>query len=157
MAQVSKFSSGSCYQNYQEKISCIQIFKPFCSLFPLYKLTFLICCQGELSKQPKISHFVDFDWVMHWNGLSGAYRVQGMPKQKKWLCYSGLHISGEKLVRFSFMNSEKSRVHGIQIQWCRFQVSMISSSWKIKISGKNFTFCWFWLGKCIKMAWVVHI
>ena len=34
-----------------------------------------------------------------------------------------------------------------QIQWCRFWVSMISGSWKIKISGKNFTFCWFWLGK----------
>ena len=44
-----------------------------------------------------------------------------------------------------------------QIQWHRFQVSMISGSWKIKISGKNFTFCWFWLGKCIEMAWVVHI
>ena len=24
---------------------------------------------------------------------------------------------------------------------------MISGSWKIKISAKNFTFCWFWLGK----------
>ena len=34
-----------------------------------------------------------------------------------------------------------------QIQWHLFQVSTISSSWKIKISGKNFTFCWFWLGK----------
>ena len=34
-----------------------------------------------------------------------------------------------------------------QIQWHRFQVSTISNSWKIKISGKNFTFCWFWLGK----------
>ena len=33
------------------------------------------------------------------------------------------------------------------IQWHRFQVSMISGSWKIKIWGKNFTFCWFWLGK----------
>ena len=34
-----------------------------------------------------------------------------------------------------------------QIQWHLFQVSTISNSWKIKISGKNFTFCWFWLGK----------
>ena len=33
------------------------------------------------------------------------------------------------------------------IQCHRFQVSAISSSWKITISGKNFTFCWFWLGK----------
>ena len=33
------------------------------------------------------------------------------------------------------------------IQWHKFQVSIISSSWKIKMSGKNFTFCWFWLGK----------
>ena len=34
-----------------------------------------------------------------------------------------------------------------QIQCHRFWVSAISSSWKITISGKNFTFCWFWLGK----------
>ena len=34
------------------------------------------------------------------------------------------------------------------IQWCMFQVSTISSFWKkIKISGKDFTFCWFWLGE----------
>ena len=43
------------------------------------------------------------------------------------------------------------------IQWYRFQVSMISGSWKITILGKKFTFCWFWLGKCIKMAWVMHV
>ena len=37
-----------------------------------------------------------------------------------------------------------------QIQWHMFQVSMISGSWKIKISGKKFTFCWFWLGNALK-------
>ena len=39
------------------------------------------------------------------------------------------------------------RFEACRIQWHRFQDSTISSSWKIKISGKNFTFCWFWLGK----------
>ena len=39
----------------------VQIFKLFQTLL-LYKLTFFIFCQGELSKHPKISHFVDFDW-----------------------------------------------------------------------------------------------
>ena len=39
------------------------------------------------------------------------------------------------------------RVQGMLIQCHRFQVSAISSSWKITIWGKNFTFCWFWLGK----------
>ena len=34
-----------------------------------------------------------------------------------------------------------------QIQWHRFQVSTLSGFWEIKNSGKNFTFCWFWLGK----------
>ena len=34
-----------------------------------------------------------------------------------------------------------------RIQWHRFQDSTISSCWKIKISAKNFTFCWFWLRK----------
>ena len=31
--------------------------------------------------------------------------------------------------------------------WHWFQVYTISGSWQITISGKNFTFCWFWLGK----------
>ena len=34
-----------------------------------------------------------------------------------------------------------------QFQWHRFLVSTISGSWKITNSGKNFTFCWFWLEK----------
>ena len=35
---------------------------------------FQFFCQGEFRKQPKISHFVDFDWgKMHQNGLSGTY------------------------------------------------------------------------------------
>ena len=34
-----------------------------------------------------------------------------------------------------------------QIQCCRFWVSAIRGSWKITISGKNFTFCGFCLGK----------
>ena len=34
-----------------------------------------------------------------------------------------------------------------QIQWHGFRVSMISASWKIKISGKNVALCWFWLAK----------
>ena len=34
-----------------------------------------------------------------------------------------------------------------QMQCHRFWVSVISSSWKITISGKNFTFGWFWQGK----------
>ena len=33
-----------------------------------------------------------------------------------------------------------------QIQWHLLQVPTISGSWKITISGINFTFCWFWLG-----------
>ena len=35
------------------------------------------------------------------------------------------------------------------------QVSVISGSVKkLQYQAKNFTFCWFWLGKCIEMAWV---
>ena len=34
-----------------------------------------------------------------------------------------------------------------QIQWHRFWVCTISSSWKITISGKNIKYCWLWLGK----------
>ena len=33
------------------------------------------------------------------------------------------------------------------IQWHLFWVSTISNSWYITLSGKNFTFCWFWVGK----------
>ena len=40
-----------------------------------------------------------------------------------------------------------------QIQWCRFW--SLYNKWFLK--NKNFTFCWFWLGKHIEMVWVVHI
>ena len=38
-------------------------FQAFSNTFSLYKFTFsfFIFCQGEFSKQPKISQFVDFD------------------------------------------------------------------------------------------------
>ena len=78
---------------------------------------FFILLSGRISKQPKISHFVDFEWEKCTeNGLSCTY----------W----GLKMC--------------------QIQWYRFWVSMISGSWKIKIWGKYFTFCWFWLGKMLQ-------
>ena len=40
---------------------------------------FFIFCQGELSKQPKISHFVDFAWenASKWLELH-VFRVQSM-------------------------------------------------------------------------------
>ena len=48
-----------------------------------------------------------------------------------WNCLSGIYLGFK----------------ACQIQCCRFWVSVISSSWKITISGKYFTICWFWLGK----------
>ena len=38
---------------------CLSLFKHF---FPVQIDVFLIFCQGEFNKQPKISHFVNFDW-----------------------------------------------------------------------------------------------
>ena len=56
--------------------------KPICANFqacsntfsPVQIDVFFIFCQGELSKEPKIYHFVDFDWEKSTqNGLSGTY------------------------------------------------------------------------------------
>ena len=73
------------------------------------------------------------------------------------LCWSGQVKQTAKNFTFCWFWLGKMHWNGLsgtylgfeacQIQWCRFQVSMISGSWNIKISGKNFTFCWFWLGK----------
>ena len=82
--------------------------KPICTDFQAFLYTFpytnwhffIFFCLVEWSKQPKISHFVDFDWekcIEH--GLSGV-----------------------------FLGFE-----ACQIQWCRFWVSTISGSLKIKI------------------------
>ena len=59
----------------------VQIFKSFLNTFSLLKMTFFFYfCHGQLGKQPKISHFVDFDWekklkFLEWH----VYRVWGMP------------------------------------------------------------------------------
>ena len=77
-------------------------------------------CIEKSQFQAKISHFVRF-WLgkKHQNGLSGTY------------------------LKFESVTNN---------QWHRFQRShTISGSWLNqqyeKSTGKNFTFCWFWLGK----------
>ena len=58
-----------CNQHTQKPI-CAD-FQAFLNTFSLYKLMgfFFHFCQGELSKQLKILHFIDFDWgKMHWFG-----------------------------------------------------------------------------------------
>ena len=47
--------------NIPKKPICAD-FWAFLNTFSLYKLIFFCFCQGELSKQPNVSHFVDFDW-----------------------------------------------------------------------------------------------
>ena len=52
----------------------------FLNTFSLFKLMFSHVMLGELSKQPEISHFVDFDWEnalkwLEWH----IFRVRGMP------------------------------------------------------------------------------
>ena len=56
-----------------------------------------------------------------------------------WFWLGKMHQNG---LSYAYLGLEEC-----QIQWCRFWVSMISGSWKIKISGKIFTFCWFWVEK----------
>ena len=138
----------------------------FSSLFKhffLYKLMFFLFLSGELSKQPKISHFVDFDWEnalkwLEWHEL----RVWGVPNPMTQVLslYDKQFLKNKNFrQKFHILLILTGKMHqnrlsstylgseACQIQWHLFWVSMISGSWKIKISGKNFTFCWFWLGK----------
>ena len=81
--------------------------------------------------------------------LLGEFWKQPKISHFCWLLLRKMHPNGMSGMYLGF--------EMCQIQWQRFQISMISGPLKINTSGKNFTFCWFWLGKCIKMAWVVHI
>ena len=53
-----------------------------------------------------------------------------------WFWLGKMHQNGLSGTYLGFEACTKSNGTG-------FEVSMISGSWKIKISGKTFTFCWF--------------
>ena len=57
-------SSNILHCNWHTQKSMCADFQAFSNTFSLFKLMgfFFIFCLGEFSKQPKISHFVDFDW-----------------------------------------------------------------------------------------------
>ena len=97
----------------------VQIFKPFQTLF---------AC---------INSHIFFIYFIFW---SGGVQQTGKNFIFCWFWLGKTHWNG--------LSGAYSGFEACQIQWCRFWVSTISKgSWKIKISGKNFTFCWFWLGK----------
>ena len=69
----TKFSHSALQSAYPKPYMCrfSSLFEHF---FPVQIDVFFIFCQGELSKYPKILHFVDFEMgEMHQNGLSGTY------------------------------------------------------------------------------------
>ena len=105
-----------CYWHTPETYTCTfwSLFKHF---FPVQiDVFFFHFLSGGVKQRAKNFTFCWF-WLgkKHQNGLSGdIFKVWGM--------------------------LPKPIVH-------RFWVYTISGSWKITISGKNFTFCWFWLGK----------
>ena len=140
------------YDQHTQKPACADFQNLFKHFFPVQInifYFFFIFCQGEFSKQPKISHFVDFDWEEHIEMVWVVHiRVWGMPKSNGAGFVSTISGSWKiKISHFVDFDWEKNMVwvEGFEA-WLGF-VSMISGSWKIKISGKNFIFCWFWLGK----------
>ena len=74
------------------------------TFFPVQIDIFFIFCQGELSKQAKILHFIDFDWEkMHQNGLSGVYL--GFEEcQIHWCSFWVSTISGSWKIKISVKN-----------------------------------------------------
>ena len=108
----------------------------------------------ELIKQPKISHFVDFDWENALKWLEWCiFRVQGMPNPMvqvsslydKWFLKNQnfrqkfhilLILTGK--MHWNGLSGAYLGFKACQIQWHRFQVSMISGSWKIKILGDKY-------------------
>ena len=75
-------SSNIVHCDWHTQNLYVQIFKPFQTIFPVRidGFFFLFFCHGEWSKQPKLSHFVDFDWEkcieMAWELCT--LRFQGM-------------------------------------------------------------------------------
>ena len=96
--------------------------KPLCADFQVFSNTFSLY---------KLMFFFNF--------LSGGVKQTATNCTFCWFWLGKMQLKGLSGMYLGFK--------ACQIQWCRFWVSMISSSWKINISGKNFTFCWFWLGK----------
>ena len=77
--------------------------------------------------------------VFFFSFLSGGVQENSQNFTFCWFWLGKMHQNGLSGAYLGF--------EACWIQCCRFQVSVISGSWKITISGKNFTFCWFWLGK----------
>ena len=98
--------------------------------------------------------------IVHCNWHTQKLYLQIFKPLWTLFCYTNWHffyfLSGGikqtvKIFTFCWFWLEKMHRNGLsgafflfeacQIHWCRFWVSTISSSWKIKMSGKDFTFC----------------
>ena len=167
-------SSNILHCNWHIQKPICADFQAFSNTFSMFKLTFFfIFCQGEFSKQPKSSHFVDFDREKCNKMASVVHiRVQGVPipmaqvssLYNKWFLKN--HKFRQKfhiLLILTGKNASKWLEWHIFRVWCvpnpMVQVSSLYNKWFLKnqkfrqkfhilliLTGKS---ALKWLGWCI--------
>ena len=137
---VIQSSSIVHYDQHMQKPACAD-FQAFSNTFSLYKLTFF-----HVFFLPGKNTFFVVGWVQQTEKSKFEAKISHFVD----FDWGRTHQNG--------LSGAYSGFKACWIQLHRFWISMKSGSWKIKISGKNFTFCWFLTGKnSIEMAWVEHI
>ena len=129
--QVSMISGFLKNQNFRQKFHIL-----------------LILTEKNASKWPEWHIFRVWGVPNPMAQVSGLYNKPFLWNQNfRQKFYILLILTWKKCIKWLEWHMYLGFARHARIQWHRFQDSTISNSWKIKISGKNFTFCWFWLGK----------
>ena len=111
---------------HTQKPICVD-FQALSNTFSLFKLMFFsIICWGKLRKQPKISHFIDFDWENALKWLERhVCRVQGMPNpmlQVSSLCNTQLLKNQNFRQKFHILLILTGKNALKWLEWCIFRV-----------------------------------
>ena len=158
-------SSNILHCNWHIQKPICADFQAFSNTFSMFKLTFFFSffVKGSSVNNQKVHILLILTGKNASKWLQWCiFRVQGVPipmaqvssLYNKWFLKNHKFRQKSHFVDFDWNKMHQNDLSGTylgcevcQIQWCRCLVSIINGSWKIKNSGRNFTFCWFWLGK----------
>ena len=144
----SHFTPIPCFRNPMPKPSCQKSRKAIVTHKVLVTQSSNIVLCDWHSQKPKCVDFQAFsnpffpveNWCFCFILLSWGVKQTAKTFTFCWFWLWKMHWNGLSGVIFRSLRHAKSSVAG-------FKSHMISGCWKTTISGKNFTFCWFWLGK----------